>query len=533
MNGKTILPLLLLLAGCSTPDQWGVMQPDYSERVADQRARETLPPQLLRPPAEERPLPVITDGQVVLSIEDAVFLAITNNRELQLENLSPFIDGAFELIERGEYDPELFARFRHDEERQNEVDRGTRELFSVEGQDSAFAAGIRQRLPTGTDLELTLEQDRSVSSRTPEQQVGRLGLTVTQALLRGFGPAVNMASIRQANLRTLASLYELRGFAEAIVADVEIAYWRFVLAREEIAIFERSLEVARTQVRDISQRIEVGRMAQTEAAAAQAELARREQALIDARSNLEAARLRLARLINARPDGQLNYEILAISPAPSTTEPIEDIESRVYLAEEYRADLQQANLLLRQSRLETIVTRNGLLPRMDLFLTIGRTGYGDTLRDSIRNIDGKTYDMTVGVELSHFVGNRTARGLYQAARAQSAQAEEAFENLRQLVHMDVHLAANEVERARQQIQATAATRRFAEATAQAEQDRFAVGASTTLQVAQSQRDLLEAQIDEVRALVNYRTALIELYLAEGTLLERRGIQIDHPGEFFY
>lgn len=41
-----------------------------------------------------------------------------------------------------------------------------------------------------------------------------------------------------------------------------------------------------------------------------------------------------------------------------------------------------------------------------------------------------------------------------------------------------------------------------------------------------QRDLLQAQISEVEAVIGYRIALVELYLAEGSLLERRGMRID-------
>lgn len=53
-----------------------------------------------------------------------------------------------------------------------------------------------------------------------------------------------------------------------------------------------------------------------------------------------------------------------------------------------------------------------------------------------------------------------------------------------------------------------------------ESERFSVGESTGLLVAQAQRDLVESQINEVEALIGYRLALIDLYLAEGALLAR-------------
>jgi outer membrane protein TolC len=98
-------------------------------------------------------------------------------------------------------------------------------------------------------------------------------------------------------------------------------------------------------------------------------------------------------------------------------------------------------------------------------------------------------------------------------------------NLQQIVQVDVRLAFNEVDRTRQQITATKATRTLREETLKAEKERFDVGASTTLLVAQAQRDLLISSIAEVRSIINYRIALVRLYLAEGSLLERRGVRL--------
>ena len=67
------------------------------------------------------------------------------------------------------------------------------------------------------------------------------------------------------------------------------------------------------------------------------------------------------------------------------------------------------------------------------------------------------------------------------------------------------------------------TRELQERTLEAEQQRFDVGSSTALLVAQAQRDLLESRIAEVEAVVNYRIALVRLHLAEGSLLERHGV----------
>lgn len=525
--GWMALVSVVWLAGCVTPERWPILTPEW-ERYPTREPRAVRVSESIRPiSGAPTALPDVQAGQPVeLSVEQAILLALQKNADLHVEQLTPEIVGAFEQIERGVFDPEVFADATYTREKIVQVSRSTEESFNVDGEDLFIEAGLRQRLPTGTDLALSVSQERTLSSRTPEQQESRAGLTLTQALLRGFGPAVNLAAVRQAELDTLASLYEFRGFAEALVAEVESAYWNYVLARQEIAIFEESLQIARQQRDHVEQQIEVGLIAATEAAAARAEVALREQALIDARSELAARRLRLLRLLNPSDEDLFQWNVTATTTPDVKPDPITDVDERARLALERRPELNEARLRQDQNRLEVIVTRNGLLPRLDFFVTLGRSGFADNFADAVSNLDEDTYDLAAGVRLSHFLGNRSAWGRDRAARASHRQASAAVSNLAQIVRLDVRLAVTEAERTRQQIDATTATRTLQEETVEAERERFTVGASTALLVAQAQRDLLEAQIAEVESIVNYRIALVNLYLAEGSLLERRGIRID-------
>ena len=525
-NAKRLLLLIVLLG-------LGLASACAPLAAGDRSAESPLPPE--RPlsfqtrPAEDSVRPPLAadlaDELAELSVEKAVLLALRNNGDLQVRQQTPVIVGAFEQIERGVFDPELFAETEYFRERTSETSRSTGEEFEVTGDDLTAVAGLRQRLPTGTTLETSLSQQRTTSSRTPEQQTARLGLSVTQSLLRGFGPAVNLATVRQAELDTLASIDELRGFSEALLADSEIAYWNYVLAKEEIAIFEASLEVARKQREEVELRIEVGILPEIEAAAARAEEALRVQLLINARSLLEERRLRLLRLISPSADSHLDRQLTAISDPRLPPQPISDLDDRLQLAEQSRPDLNEARRRLQQSRLETVVTRNGLLPRLDFFVALGKSGFADSFAESFRRLDGDSYDLSAGLRLNYLLGNRPARAQNLAAHAGRQQASAALANLRQLVHLDVRLAVNEVERTRRQIDASRATRIFREQTLAAEQERFEVGTSTALLVAQAQRDLLETRIAESQAIVDYRIALVGLYRAEGSLLDRRGVAI--------
>ena len=520
---------LIGLAGCLSPERAPLFAVDWDDELREVERKSTTLPAPPSPAFNDLPdLSAIGDEPIELSIEQAAALALTRNRELSVEQLGPVITGSFELIEEGVFDPELFAEIEYGRDRASEVDRGTGGQFAVDAEGVNSIAGVRQRLPTGTDVELRALQSRDTSSRSPEQQEAEIGITVTQALLRGFGPSVNLADVRQARLDTKISRYELRGYVEALLAEVESAYWNYTLAVEQIRIFERSLELAERQLEDVRQRIEVGVNPRAESAAAEAEVALRQQGLIDARAELEAQQYSLLRLLDATgADGALDRTLRLTSDATIEPRPLDDLPSHVALGLRFRPDLAEARLRLERDRLEVIQTRNGLLPRLDVFVTLGKTGFADSFGGSFENLATEdTFDAVVGGQFSYPLGNDVARGQNRAAVATRLQAARAIENLRQLVRLDIRLAAVELRRAGESVAASARTRELQEATVQAEQDRFDAGASTALLVAQAQRDLVAAEIAEVEAVIAYRLARIALYRAEGTLLARRGIRLD-------
>ncbi len=521
------LIIFFFLFGCSSPDSWYDIENIYEDNTALNKIIPVDTKLLPEPEWQESlPLPQAENGRIALSLEQAVFFSLQRNRELQVERYTPLIIGTFEQIERGVYDAEFFADIEYIEETASETSRSTEESFSVEGDDVETVAGLRQQLPSGTALEASVGYGRSTSNRAPEQQDVRLGLSVTQSLLKGFGAAVNLVGVRQAQLETQASLYEFRGFVEALLAEVEIAYWRYVLATEGITILEQSLAVAKKQLNEVESQIEVGVIPRNSAAAARAEVARREQALLEGRSRQIERRLRLLRLLNVTDNKHFQLLIDPTSQPRMEAVPLGDLDQRLELALRLRPDLNEARLRQKRQSLEVVRTRNGLLPKLELFIDLGKTGYAESFSTAWSNIDEENYYLLTGIEFSSYLGNRTAEGKHLQARASRDQASAAVENLENMVQLDVRLAANETERTRQQIEASAVTREMEEQTLKAEQERFSIGDTTSLLVAQAQRDLLVSQLAEIEAIVEYRIALVSLFLAEGSLLERRGIQLD-------
>jgi outer membrane protein len=468
--------------------------------------------------------PEVPPGPMKVTITEAILLSLENNRSLVVQRLDPSIQQTFEDQERAVFDPTTNADIAAG---RVEGERLARSGSETEDFTNDFVDGIismEQYFPTGTTvaLEASTEMDDS-SLYDSSFYSSRLGMTVTQALLRGYGTDVNLASLQQARLDTRMSEYELRGFSEFLVAEVERTYWDYALARRQIEIVEESLKVTRQQLTETKELIAVGRLAKAELAAVQAEVAAQQQALIEARANKESIRLQLLRLLNPPGPGIWQRKVDLIYQPILPEIKMEDVELHVAIAMLMRPILNEARLKILRDDLELVKTQNGLLPLMDLFATLGKTGYADSFGESIGNINEDNYDAVAGVNFEYPIFNRDAKALHRRALLTREQTQKALDNLSQLVEVDVRIAYIEVNRTKQQIAASSVTRMFNEEKLRTESEKLRVGKSTSFLVAQAQRDLLISRIAEVRALANYLKALIDLYRLDGSLLERRGI----------
>jgi outer membrane protein len=519
--GKLLIAtgLCIIFASCGTLERG--MDEDYigPRPVTDVQAR--TQEAAVAPAARGEAIKIKPEGPIEVTVQNAILLALEHNRALKVEKFNPAIRRTGEDEERADFDPILTGGYSRDREKSEITSRPNRENLTNEIDASL---GISEYLPTGADLGIEVSTEQSWSNLyTDDLHESRVGLSITQALLRGAGVNYNLASLRQARLDTRSSQFELRGFAETLVAQVEETYWNYALTQRQIKIFLESLKLAEQQKRETEEMIRIGALAESELTAAEAEIALRREGLINARSTLEKTRLQLLRLLNP-PDANLWQRDIVLLHEPRIPDvTLDDVESHVDVALRMRPDLNQARLQVQRGDLEIVKTKNGLLPKMDFFINLGKTGYAGSFNDSVNDMDGDSYDTLVGVSLEFPLVNREARAGYRKSLLSREQSEEAVKNLAQLIQVDVRSAYIEVTRAKEQISATAATRALQEEKARIEAEKFRVGKSTTLLVAQAQRDLLSSKITEIETITNYLKDLIELYRLEGSLIERRGI----------
>jgi len=296
------------------------------------------------PSATERP--AVPEGPLAIGIEDAVLMALENNRELSVERLNPPIQQTREGEERAAFDPVVSAGAYWS--REEVAASGSGSGSSVVTETTGAEVGIEELLPTGTSVGLSATADRTSSSGSSASATTRLGLTVTQPLLQGLGADVNLASLRQSRLDTAISQYELRGFAEALVAEVEQTCWDYALATAQIAIVENSLKLAEQQLKETEERILIGKLGEVERAAAQAEVAQRREALITARASRETTRLLLLRLLNVPGDDLYAREVTIYGQPGMSLVDLGDVAEHVRTALRMRPELNQGRLAIRR-----------------------------------------------------------------------------------------------------------------------------------------------------------------------------------------
>jgi outer membrane protein TolC len=441
-----------------------------------------------------------------ISVKDAILFALENNPSLKAQRYVPSLKETYVQEEKGAFDPALSG--------------------GVTIKDDETGSGnlsLSWPLPTGTRPSVSFSgEKRTPTSSNPYSDAVTYSLGITQSLLQG-GPnrTANLAKVQAAQLDLFASQWELRAFAETLVFNVEKAYWDHYLALRQAEIYRNSLALAEQQLEDTRKKIAVGRIAELELAAAQVEVAQRKEVLISAEGRIETTRLRLLQYIVG---GRFRDLPVNLRGEPRLLEEeTGDVQSRVEIGLQKRPDLVAARFSRDKGDLEVVRTKNGLLPKLDFFIFLGSTVYRDSLGDAGRNLFSDDPTLSAGISLSIPLGNRAADARARRAVVSRAQMEEALNNMERVVEVEIRTAFTEAKRTRASITATAETRRLQAEKLQAELEKYQVGRSTSFLVATAERDLLSATLEEAQAVVNHILAVLTLYKAEGTLLDRRGI----------
>jgi outer membrane protein TolC len=389
-----------------------------------------------------------------------------------------------------------------------------------------LSLSVNESLPTGTGIEFGFRAS-GTSYSSGDSANGKyqnsVGLTVTQALLQGFGKSANLVTLQKSKIDLNIRKEELAAYALKLLADTERAYWDLMSSGEQMSIYTYSLELARRLLYESEERLKIGGLAPIELVALRAETASRERQLFDAQTAYRQRALTLAYLMNA-PD-LLDAALSLTDSAGVGFGTADAVEDHIKAAKEFRPDYLQAFMLAQKGELDLIQTKNGLLPRLDFYASLSGATDAKTFPEALAPGVGGEIKPAIagGLTLSLPLINGSAKERHRRSEFSAEQQRLSIANYVRLLDYEIRGAHIEVLRARRQIETAKTVSALQLQKLEAEQEKMNAGMSTGYAVLQVQRDLVSANLDEAQAKTAYVAALLTLYSKDGTLLRRRGV----------
>jgi outer membrane protein TolC len=407
-----------------------------------------------------------------------------------------------------------------------------------------------QAFRSGTSMSVDFDNARTTdntttSSLVPQIQSG-FRLTLRQRLLSGFGFGPNTRFIRIAHNNREISDVAFRNQVIATVSQIQNIYWDLVNAYEDMKVKERSLALADKTLSDDRDQVKIGALAPIEVMRAESEVAARSQDLLLSQNELQLQELLIKNAITR----DLSDQVVAAAPVvPTDTMSISDQEAVVPVQDligdalSHRPELAEARIDLHNRDLSRKAASNAMLPTMDFVAWYGasglageqnpnlspppdtpipRSGFPNAFATLFRN---DFPDYAVGLNITIPLRNRAAQADEIRSQLEYRQAQLRLQQLQNQIGIEVRNAQFALQQNRARVTTARKARDLAQQTLEIEQKKYSLGASTSYQVLQLQRDLAQAESNLVSAMSAYEKSRVELDRVTGLTLSHAGIQL--------
>ena len=397
---------------------------------------------------------------------------------------------------------------------------------------ASVSAGYSQGFLTGTSLFVSESSSRLNSNTTKSiynpDLVSDISVGVCQHLLRGFGTAAYSRFIRIARNDVKFSASVFRQNVMTAVAAVKTAYYELLADQDSIRVAQGGLEYAQKLLKDNQAEAKTGPSARYDVLRSQEEVALQQQDLLAAQNLF----FQDAQSLKAKISRSFNEELAAVDVVPTDRLPdpragdVPSLAEALREAATRRPEIQQVDANLRNQQIVIESIHNSLLPSLDVYASYYVAGLDGALQPTFTNIFRDDFpNFSYGVTLNMPVRNRTAQG--DAARAQLEQRRLQLKLLdaKNQAVWDVNKAVSAVQQARDQFDAATKLVALTREVLEMQQQKFTLTSATVEDVITAQRNLAIAEGHIVKARAAYARTLIQYEQATGTLLERNNIEM--------
>jgi outer membrane protein len=549
----TVTIVVLTLSALASRPAWA--------QVSEKRIRELMREAAELATAAPQPPVVRAPGEgptLALTLDDAVNLALERNLDIAVQRLNPQLQDIAIASALAFYNPSLtstFARAAATGTPSNQLQLSSGGKGVTQNQ-LAVNGGIVQNFRWGgASLAATLNNGRFQSDSNNAlfnpQFNSNWTAVFSQPLMRGFRIDAQRRQLQITAVNRSISEVQVRAAVTNTVSNVRNAYWDYVYTTQAVEVARQSLDLAAKLVQDNQTRVEIGTMAPIDVVQAQAEQATRRQALVNAENDRRTAELGLKRLIvSGTEDPTWSATLDPVERPEFRPEPV-DLEGAIRRALSERTDLAIVKKTVENNTTTLRYLRDQTLPDVEAQVTYGLQGIGGVQQirsnsgvlgsdvkqvipggifDSFRTLFDRNYPRwTLALNMSYPLGTSTQEAAVARARVQLSQVGAEIKQIELQVATEVTNAGIQLRNAAEAVEAAQVAQDLSQRRLEAEQSKFEVGMSTNYFVVQAQRDMNEARNSELRAVLNYRKALVEFERLQQTTLQSSNITVLQGG----
>ncbi len=335
------------------------------------------------------------------------------------------------------------------------------------------------------------------------------GVRLVQSLYEGGRLG---AAVRSARATREAAIQRYQTALLDTFVEVRVAYYRVLLALEQIGVQEASVKLLERELQDNQRRFDAGSVPRFNVLRAEVELANAKPRLIRARNAWRNGKTYLASLLGYRVPDRITEDIPLQLADRLEAVPYEiDLGRALALAQEQRTELKALRLQEQLRREGVVNARAGARPSVQ-----GYAGYGVRRSQFGPDWDSERHGWNAGVQVGwNIFDGRLTRGRVVEATARREQAEIEVANAERLISVEVRTAFSNFQEAKDVLESQRrvveqATEALRLATARSE-----AGSGTQLDVLSAQTALTEARTTQNLASHDYLVALARLQRAVG------------------
>ncbi|MBF0186423.1 MAG: TolC family protein [Magnetococcales bacterium] len=483
-----------------------------------------------------RPLvPIALQGAHRLTLRDFVRLAMQENDTVRREELEARIAAA--AIENAEsvFEPILSGSVARERSftRTDAVEQAQySSLSEYRSRTNTIDIGVEGLLQTGARVKVGYAQEDPTNDLQKNVNQGHevkteLEVSVTQPLLKNFGPRVTSTTVRIAEYDAEIAEQKRRQVMMETATKAIIGYQELQKAQMLWQLRRESLGKSQRLLDEMVQLMQAGRQPESAVLDAEANSIQRQVALRTAESALQTAVVKAQDLLLGSDDTRLPVQILA---AESLSDPITNRVDRsdrmVQQALKEHPEIQSARLGTQREEERLVYADNQRLVQLDFSGSYSLNGldrHGDSsLADAMKRDHS---DWRMGLELKVPLGGGwKTRSEYNAALHKRDQAALEMHVAKKRLINGLQERMNAVDAARDQVAYARQALRLRERMLKSEQSMFKGGKSSLRTVIIREEGVLQAREQVLEKRFELARAQALLDMSRGVLLEMFGVE---------